>query len=92
MEYLDSDKDFCLTQTSTRSYCETNCSQFGSDLVDNCFEDVPSNGNLVSLENGIDQPNFELELEFSQTLQPKKLIYDNVEIEDISSCDELDSM
>ena len=88
MEFVDSEDDFCLTQTPSMSYVESNSAGYGGDVVDG---KVVSNQDLVSLENVNDLPNFDLACDLSQFSQ-KKYAYDNVEIEDISSDEELEAL
>ena len=82
MDYSD-DEDFVLTQSSVMEFEQTNSCAFGGDIVDQ----------KVSIESG-DQPNFDLCGELGIFFEPtqKRIIYDNVEIEDISSDEELDKM
>ena len=90
MEYYDSDDDFCLTQTPSKAYQDTQSASFGCDIVDNYHGE--GNQGLVSLEYSSQSANFDLGYEFSQPTQPVKFAYDNVEIEDISSDDDVDTM
>ena len=90
MENYDSEDDFCLTQTPLTSYEVSNSASFGNDII---LENY--NGGLqlelVSLECGIEQPNFDLGCDLIDQTQ-KKYVYDNVEIEDISSDEEVDGV
>ena len=92
MEYYDSEDDLCLTQTPSKEFCETNSYSYGNDLLDNNHGVQENSSGIVSLENISDVPNFDLGIDLSQRSEGKKYIYDNVEIEDISSDEELDTL
>ena len=77
---MDSDSDFECFPSSQISFCGFNNSQsadYGGDVIDsdNEFEKV----NVISLEN--------LEYERSNC-ETRRILYDNIEIEDISSDDD----
>ena len=82
MEFSD-DEAFDLTQSSVMDYEETNSCEFGYDVI----------GGSVSIEN-VGFPTFDICGDFKDLCEPtqKKCIYDNVQIEDISSDEELDKM
>ena len=86
MQFSD-DEDLCLTQTATKEFSETPSCSYGGDV------DMEYSEGLVSLECA-DQPNFQL-MDVSEVFghsSQKRFIYDNVEIEDISSDEEIDKM
>ena len=92
IDYYDSDDDFCLTQTPSKEFSETNSYSYGSGLLDKDEGIQGTLSGIVSLENNSDVPTFDLGIDLSQQSDGKKYIYDNVEIEDISSDDELDNL
>ena len=73
MEDYDSEEDLCLTQSSSKDYAEAPSYQFGEDVIEN----------VVSLEATDENPNFEMGFEVSQISGGRRILYDNVEIEDI---------
>ena len=82
MEFSD-EEDFVLTQTPVKEYSETQSASYGDDLVD-------SNKDIVSLE-AVPGPSFQVIGEdFFDATQPN--VCDGVQIEDISSDEELESM
>ena len=81
---MDSDSDFEGFPSSQISFCGFNNSQsadYGGDIVDSDKE--CGDMNVVSLENS------EYQRSNGET---RRILYDNVEIEDISSDDEIDAM
>ena len=86
MEDYESDSsDIILTQNSSKSYFEVPSSGYGGDIVD-------KNSEVVSLE-GTSEPNFDIWSDFeSEVSSQRRILYDNVEIEDISSDEEVDKL
>ena len=86
MENYNSDSDFCLTQVPSTSYWDINSSQYGKDI---------SEGNdrnqLISLESA-ERPVFDVGYDVSQQSRKARVLYDNVEIEDISDDSEGENM
>ena len=56
MDFYDSEEEFCLTQTPSKSYQDTQSASYGGDVVDN-YENN-ENGGLVSLEYSSQSANF----------------------------------
>ena len=87
-----------LTQTSSRHYNETQSASFGEDVVNQyCGDEGRGGSKVVSLENNSDVGNFDVGWMYDS--QPStscnsgpQILYDNVEIEDISNDDVVDSM
>ena len=48
MEFYDSDDDFCLTQTPSKEFCETNSYSYGSSLLDNDDGNQGTSSGIVS--------------------------------------------
>ena len=86
---MDSDSDFECFPSSQISFCGYDNSQsgdFGGDVVDSDTEDKPVD--LVSLENC---DNLVEKCGGEQNKNPR-IIYGNVEIEDISSDEDIDKL
>ena len=86
MEDYESDNlDIILTQKSSKNYCEVPSSGYGGDIVD-------MNSEVVSLE-GTSEPNFDIWSDFQmEACSQRRILYGNVEIEDISSDEEVDKL
>ena len=83
----ESEEEFMCSQVVNNSM-DMNATQsgdYGGDIVDNEDEGI---GNVVSLENGNISDKTQCEVVESS----RRIVYDNVEIEDISSDEELDKM
>ena len=90
MYQSDSDEDLVLTQTSSKKFDDTPSCNFGSDIVDEVNETEEQG--VVSLEGPSGVLNFDVGYQLSQPISGKRIIYDRVEIEDITSDEELDGM
>ena len=86
---MDSDSDFEGFPCSQISFCGYESSQsasFGPDVVD--YENGKTNETLVSLEGVAER-----EVQVTGLREPRSnIIYDNVEIEDISSDENVDNL
>ena len=80
MKMSDSEGEFICSQVSKFDYESSQSAHYGVDIIDGDATDR----NIVSLESGLEH-----EIQDSKTT---RIIYDNVQIEDISSDEELDSM
>ena len=85
MEGYESDQsDIILTQTSSKEFEDVPSSCYGGDIVD-------SNTEVVSLEANCNA-NFNILSGYEELNTQRHILYDNVEIEDISSDEEIDKM
>ena len=84
------DSDFCLTQTPSKSFVDTESYSYGNDIVDNDVLEI--NQQAVSLEGSLQSANFNLGYCISQPSQGLRFIYDNIETEDSFSDENVDSM
>ena len=64
---------------------DTQSASYGDGVID-------GNNEVVSLEGFVENPNFDIGYSVLEPSLGRKYIYDNVEIEDISSDDEVDYM
>ena len=86
MDFSDSDSDFCLTQVPSTSYMDINSSQFGMDIqVESEDKDI------VSLESA-EKPIFDIGYDVSQQSKSTRVLYGDVEIEDISDFSDQENM
>ena len=69
---------------------DTQSASYGGDVVDNYEND--GNQGVMSLEYSSQSASFDLGYMFSQPTQSVKYAYDNMEIEYISSDDDIDTM
>ena len=83
MADYESDSDFCLTQTPSKSFKDTESYSNGNDIVDNDVLEIKQQA--VSLEGSLQSANFDLGYCISQPSQGSRFIYDNIETEDIFS-------
>ena len=86
MEFSDSENEFCLTQVPSTSYCDINSNKYGEDISSGSDQQ-----DIVSLETS-EKPNFDVGYELSQQDKGTKVLYDNVEIEDITDESDVETM
>ena len=90
MKMCDSDEgEFMCSQVTTRPVSESQSFDYGKDIIDDELEVL---GNVVSLENQIEKEYDVGNGEEWISSREKIVLYDNVEIEDISSDEELDAL
>ena len=88
MKMSDSEGEFVCSQVSIKEYSETQSSDYGGDVDD---DEVQIGGNVVSLE-GNRQANLENCVNKLRDGKNSRVIYDKVQIEDISDDEQIDNM
>ena len=79
----ESEEEFICSQVSNHDFMTSQSSDFGLDIVDGADE-CQVNGNVVSLElNGLETYNNSASR--SEVAANRRILYENVMIEDISS-------
>ena len=83
----ESEGEFECSQVSNSEYYAIESLDYGGDIVDEEYNN--DDNEVISLESN-DIPTFEVDAEGIVSVQSRRIIYDNVEIEDISSDEEVD--
>ena len=83
----DSEEEFMLTQVPVRDYNVIQHEDDGCDYLDLILGDAP-----VSLEGLSGEANFDIGYQLSQPSTSKRVIYEGVEIEDITTDEEIDRL